>query len=256
MNLGSRITNLRKKKKMTQEELANLLFVSDKTISSWEANRTEPNLEILTKLSEIFDCNVSYLIYGDNVKGDIETEIKIKLTEKEYKELDLLLKQEAIFINESRQVDTYYEPMYRKFIQDEFEKGVSITEWLRIGIRGNKKILNYKHWYDNKYCDEYEVEIDNEKNLEKIFQVLGIEKLIVVNKTRKKYMFQNKYEIVLDNVEELGYFVEIEVKEYKSTPLEEYDELLKFVKKCNLNLEQIDKVGYPYHLLAKLYKNK
>ena len=207
MNVGNRIATLRKKKKITQEELAKQLFASDKTISSWEANRTEPNLEMLLKISELLDCNVGYLIYGEEPKGAIETEIKIKLTKKEYQELELFLEENGRFINESRQIDTYYELSHRRFIKDEFEKRISIQEWLRIGIRGNKKILNYKNWYDNKYCDEYEVEIDNEKNLEKIFKVLGLEKIIVVDKIRKKYMYEKKFEIVLDKVEELGYYV-------------------------------------------------
>lgn len=254
MDVGKRITNLRKKKNITQQELAKKLYVTDKTISSWEANRTEPSLEMLINLSEIFDCNMSYLVYGKTRRSDIETEIKIKLSEKEYKELDLFLKENANSKGETKQVDTYYEPSYRKFIHDELDKGLSIQEWLRIGIRGNKTILNYKNWYDNKYCDEYEVEIDDAKNLDKIFHILGIEKLIIVDKMRKKYMYLDKYEISLDYVEKLGYFVEIETKKYDSNPLEEYDNLLKIAKSLNLNLENIDKVGYPYHLLREKIK--
>ena len=51
MNLGKRILELRKKMKLTQQALAEKMFVTDKTISSWEANRTEPSLEDFVKLS-------------------------------------------------------------------------------------------------------------------------------------------------------------------------------------------------------------
>lgn len=107
MNLGSRIKDLRSKKKLTQKELADLLFVSDKAISSWEASRTEPSLELIIKLSEIFDCSTSYLIYGNVNKNDIETEIKIKLSEEEYKNLELVMEREAEFLKESHHIDTY-----------------------------------------------------------------------------------------------------------------------------------------------------
>lgn len=244
MTLGTRITNLRKKEKLTQTNLAKKLYVTDKTISSWETNRTEPNLEIIIALSEIFNCSISYLIYGEIKKNDIETEIKIKLKEEEYKNLELFMKRNANFINETNQLDTYYEPTYRSFTNKD-----QITEWLRIGIRGNKKIINYKNWYDNKYCDEYEVEIDDDKNLDKIFNILGLKKLTVVNKTRNTYLYLNKYEIALDYVEKLGYFVEIEVKKYDKPIMEEYDNLLKLAKSLNLNLNNIDKKGYPYHLI-------
>lgn len=155
MNIGNRIKNLRQNKNITQQQLASTLFISDKTISSWEANRTEPSLEMIIKLSETLDCTISYLIYGDNSKNDIETEIKIKLTLDEFNQLKSYMEKHANDLGETKQFDTYYQPYHRKFI----DKPV-ITEWLRIGHRGNKNILTYKNWYDI-HCDEYEVEFDN-----------------------------------------------------------------------------------------------
>ena len=248
MNLGNRIMKLRKKKNLTQQELSDRLFVTDKTVSSWESDRTEPNLEILMKLSELLDCPVSYLIYGNTEKSNIETEIRIKVSEDEFKNVELFLKNNGNFLKENRQVDTYYQPTHRKFLKD--RKQV-ISEWLRIGIRGNKKILNYKNWHDDIYCDEYEVEIDDEKNLDKIFKILGLEEIATVDKMRSTYLYLEKYEIALDYVKELGYFVEIEVKKYTENAMSEYDNLLKVAKKLNLNLNNIDKRGYSYHLIYK-----
>jgi len=246
MNIGKRISKIRKEKGITQAELADLLYVTNKTISSWESERTEPGLEMLIKLSEILDCSIGYLVYGENPKSNIETEIKIKIIEKEYKFLDEYMKKNAVLEKENRQVDTYYQPTYRKFLKD-----VPIHEWLRIGERGNKKILNYKNWHNNMYCDEYEVEIDNNDNLDIIFNILGLEKIAIVDKKRKTFFYLNKYEIALDYVKELGYFIEIEVKKYSKTPLEEYDALIKVAKSLKLNLDNIDKRGYPYHIIYK-----
>ena len=246
MDLGKRIANLRKSKKWTQDDLAKILFVTDKTVSSWESNRTEPSLEIIIKLSELFDCSASYLIYGNTEKNNIETELKIKISKDEYNNLDVFLKNNAQFLTESKQIDKYYQPTHRKFLKD---TGEMINEWLRIGIRGNKRILNYKNWHNNMYCDEYEVEIDDENNLDKILKVLGMEEIALVDKKRRTYLYQNKYEIALDYVDKLGYFIEIEVKRYDFSALEEYDNLLKLAKELNLNLDNIDKRGYPYHLI-------
>ncbi len=243
MNIGNRIKDMRKEKNMTQKELADILFVSDKAVSSWEGNRTEPSLELIVKLSEIFDCSTSYLIYGDISRNDIETEIKIKLTEKEFKELELVMKGQATFIRENHHIDTYFQPISRKFVND----GV-IREWLRIGERGNKNILNYKNWYDN-YCDEYEVEIDEVSNLNKIFDKIGLEKIAVVDKIRKTYYYLDKYEVALDIVKNLGFFVEIEVKKYEMSADKEYDKLLRIIKGLNLNLDNQDRRGYPYYFL-------
>ncbi len=248
MNLGGRIAKLRKEKGITQQQLADLIYVTDKTISSWESNRTEPNLEMIIKISEILEGSAGYLIYGDNPKSDIETEIKIKLSKEEFGIIGNIMKNKAKFLKNNKQYDTYYQPLHRKFLKKNKE---TINEWLRIGIRGNKKILNYKNWYDNMYCDEYEVEIDNDKNLDKIFGILGLEKIAVVNKIRNTYLYLNKYEVALDYVDNLGYFIEIEVKKYDDNAIKEYDNLIKIAKNLNLNLNNIDKRGYPYHIIYK-----
>lgn len=246
MNFGLRLKEFRSKKNLTQEALGEKLFVSAKTISSWEQNRTEPSLDLIVKLAEVLECSYASLLYGDDKKVDIETEIKIRLEKWEFENLQKFFESKATFINESRQVDTYFEPGHRKFLKD---GDAEVEEWLRIGIRGNKKILNYKHWYDNKYCDEYEVTIDNEDNLEKIFKILGLKSIAVVDKTRYKYMYLDKYEISLDYVESLGFFIEIEVKNYNMDALREYDELIRLACDLKLDLSKLDKRGYPYHLL-------
>lgn len=246
MTLGERISELRKKNKITQADLADRLFVTDKTISSWESGRTEPGFDMIWKLSEILGCSIIYLMYGNNIKDDIETEIKIKISESEYNEIDKFFAENSVFISKNKQIDTYFQPTYRSFLNNEI-----INEWLRIGVRGNKIILNYKNWHDSMYCDEYEVEVDNSENLEKIFNVLGLEKIAVVDKVRKSFLYLDKYEISLDYVEELGHFIEIEVKSYSKSPVEEYEDLLKFAKSLNLNLDNIDKRGYPYHVIYK-----
>ena len=245
MSIGERIKKLRNKKGITQLELANKLFVTDKTVSSWESDRTEPSLEVLVKLSDILDYNVGYLIYGDNPKNDVETEIKIKITESEYKIINEFMNKNSEILKENnRQLDTYYQPSYRKFLNDN-----EINEWLRIGKRGNKTILNYKNWHDNMYCDEYEVEIDNSENLDKIFNIIGLEKIAVVDKKRNTFLYLDKYEIALDYVKNLGCYIEIEVKNHSKNPVDEYSDLLILAKKLNLNLDNIDKRGYPYHII-------
>ena len=87
--------------------------------------------------------------------------------------------------------------------------------------------------------------------MEKIFEKLGIKELIKVNKTRKIYMYQGKYEIGLDEVENLGYFIEIENKKYEKPILEEYDELISTASNLNINLNNITKKGYPHILLEE-----
>ncbi len=242
-DIGKRIKKLRNDKGMTQLELANLLFVTDKTISSFECNRTMPSLDMIVSLSEVLDTTSTYLLYGNVERLDIETEIKIKLTDDEYEKIRLLMQKEARFVNESSQRDTYYNPKYNSFLGNDV-----IKKWLRIGERGGKLILNYKNWYD-VYCDEYEVLIDDKENMDRIFKALGLEIICVVDKKRETYLYLDKYEVALDRVKDLGCFIEIEVKKYDDDVMLEYDKLLKLAKNLELDLNRLDKRGYPYYLL-------
>ena len=52
-NLGEKIRQARREKGMTQDQLAQALFVSRQTVSNWENGRTEPDYQTLTRLSEL-----------------------------------------------------------------------------------------------------------------------------------------------------------------------------------------------------------
>ncbi len=61
---GNLIFELRKKKKITQSQLGELLGVSNKTVSKWENGISKPNINTLYKLAEYFDISVDDLVSG------------------------------------------------------------------------------------------------------------------------------------------------------------------------------------------------
>ena len=244
MGCGKRISELRKKKKMTQGKLAKELYVTDKTISSWEQERTEPSLEALIKLSSVLECSLDYLIHGSHYNTTQKIEIKIEITEKEYKYLDSILKSKTQLLYNSNQHDIYYQPTYNKFF-----KGENTIQWLRIRNYGNKNILTYKKWHNNIIQEAYKVEIDNYENLDKIFGILDLEKVVIVDKKRKAYSF-NKYQISLDVVQKLGYFIEIKTNQ-ENDEKEEYNKLLSLLKNLYLESDRVIFEKYPYLLINK-----
>ena len=77
MNLqqtGNFIAQLRKEKNYTQQELADLLHVSDKAISRWETGRGFPDLSNLEPLSEVLDVSVAELLKGERMKEEVPLE--------------------------------------------------------------------------------------------------------------------------------------------------------------------------------------
>ena len=62
--VGKNIKKLRLSQGMTQEELAEKMFVTRQTISNWENGKSQPDLETLSVISSLFEVDPSVLIYG------------------------------------------------------------------------------------------------------------------------------------------------------------------------------------------------
>lgn len=56
------LLELRKKNNLTQDELADKLFVTRQAVSRWEAGETTPNVETLKLLSKLFDVSINTLL--------------------------------------------------------------------------------------------------------------------------------------------------------------------------------------------------
>ena len=69
--LSENIKNLRKNKGLTQEELASKLNVVRQTVSKWEKGLSVPDAELLKKLAEILETDVSTLL-GSSIMPDNE----------------------------------------------------------------------------------------------------------------------------------------------------------------------------------------
>lgn len=63
--VGERIKHLRDQNHMTQKALAEQLYVSRNTISSWETNRTEPGIILIVEISTLFHVSLDYLLTGN-----------------------------------------------------------------------------------------------------------------------------------------------------------------------------------------------
>ena len=65
--IGKFILELRKDKKMTQQELADKIGVSDRAISKWENGRGMPDISLMKPLCEILDITLNELISGEKI---------------------------------------------------------------------------------------------------------------------------------------------------------------------------------------------
>ncbi len=70
VNISKNIADLRKKKGLTQEQLAAALNISPQAVSKWETSISQPDTQILPLIADYFRVSIDYLFYGQDVPGD------------------------------------------------------------------------------------------------------------------------------------------------------------------------------------------
>lgn len=76
MEFGEKLQELRKKKGLTQEELAEALYVSRTAVSKWESGRGYPNIDSLKEISKFFSVSIDELLSGEKLLSIAEKENK------------------------------------------------------------------------------------------------------------------------------------------------------------------------------------
>ena len=72
--IGKFIAKCRKDKNITQEQLAEMLGVSNKSISRWETGKNMPDYSILKELCNALDIDVNEFLSGEKIeKNEIQT---------------------------------------------------------------------------------------------------------------------------------------------------------------------------------------
>ena len=77
MTFGETLKRLRQRKNISQDELAKKLNVKQYVISSWEIERSEPNIEQIKFLSTYFNVPTDYLLGKDIIMVNNEEEFEI-----------------------------------------------------------------------------------------------------------------------------------------------------------------------------------
>jgi adenylate cyclase class 2 len=183
--------------------------------------------------------------------NDQEIELKLALSESKFIKITNKLEKEAKFIKASQQTDDYYTPKTHSFLETKYP-----FEWLSVRYRDGKASINYKHWYpeNTKYtthCDEYETEVSDKNQVDLILKALNFIKFVSVKKKRRVFSYSDSLEIALDEVQELGYFIEVEtIKDFGSVE-KAREIILIFTKSLGLKDTKTIPGGYASALMRK-----
>lgn len=97
MNIGKKIKLLRKENNMTQKELALKIDVSPPTVTKYENGQLEPNLNILVKISQLFNISIDDLL-------EINISVKDNFTQNST-DSDALVKSFIIHVIKTSNID-------------------------------------------------------------------------------------------------------------------------------------------------------
>ena len=83
MEFYEKLKNLRKQRGLTQEELAEVLYVSRTAVSKWESGRGVPNIESLKAIAKYFSVSLDVLLSGEEI---------LAIAEKDHKEKERMIR--------------------------------------------------------------------------------------------------------------------------------------------------------------------
>ena len=74
--IGIFLKGLRNEKGITQEQLAEILGVSGRTVSRWETGNNLPDLSVLVEISEYYDVEIKEILNGERKSESMDGELK------------------------------------------------------------------------------------------------------------------------------------------------------------------------------------
>lgn len=98
--VGERLTELRIKNNMTQEEFAEYMCVTRQSVSKWETDKTYPDVEKLIKIAELYNVTLDYLVRGQEV---VEETVQIE-SQEEIKSFELNDNENSLKITEDNEI--------------------------------------------------------------------------------------------------------------------------------------------------------
>lgn len=153
-----------------------------------------------------------------------------------------------------RTIDTYYYDPLRNDLKP--YKDGKLYASFRIRQKAEDAFITYKndHYVDGiwQYSDEYEIKTDDIITTKSIIENLGFKQLLVIDSKKHFYRFRN-YEIVLEDVANLGIFLEVELKkEIDSSQVTLFKkEIMDFISSLGISVSQELNAGKPELYIQK-----
>lgn len=180
-----------------------------------------------------------------------EIEILVEVYEDIDKIKELFKKFE--YVGLKRTIDEYYYDPLRDTLKP--DKTGGLNHCLRLRQKNDEYSVTYKDdVFENGkwlYSDEYETKVESLEMTHEIFNKLGLIKFIEIDNEKETYTYEN-YEIVIENVKDLGIFMEVEYCTNEDIDIkEEKSKIQEFINSLEINVSDELNMGKPEMYMKK-----
>jgi adenylate cyclase class 2 len=178
-----------------------------------------------------------------------EIEVKIQADKQIINTAEQWLDANAQYIGNIHHIEYYLNRPAASFFFTAPEGYKDAFDYLRVRITKEGDSFCYKKFHMDPvektplYCDEYEVKVSDGSETLKLMKALGYIEQTKMEKKRKIYTFKD-FEIVIDDVADLGMFIEVELKVTVADVKTGINMIYDFFKMVGINKFKLQKRGY------------
>lgn len=152
-----------------------------------------------------------------------EIEVRIEIDQKMLDQTKTWLDKNAMCIGKNNHVEYYLNKPATTFFFSAPEGYKDARDYLRVRLTEKGDSFCFKKFHEDPvekrplYCDEYEIKVSDGKKMLELMAALGYTDQTLMEKTRTTYIFEDGhefdcFEVVIDNVKGVGFFMEVELK--------------------------------------------
>lgn len=227
-DVGKIIAQARKKKKFTQQDLARLLNVSDKTVSAWETGKNYPDFGVIKDISKYLDIDLINIL-ADKKNSDFKKIVKVLLIVFSILLIGLFVYFGIYYVNNYKKINVYevslesdkYTLENSLIIDSNNNTIISLGEILNIPVdkfnvtlySDNNEIVSkynydYIYYVDDVDLDKLSLEISYVSDSESIVEnfdlnlkkMISNDKLFYDKKTKTNDLYNERLKVLLHNV--------------------------------------------------------
>lgn len=145
IQIGKKLAELRQKNEYSQDDLAELMFVTHQAVSKWERGITLPSIDNLCFLMELYDSSLEELLCLETKSNESDVNLLFQEHNRQYVIHEVVLNRiQGISFDKIIHVLSEQERLYALYLLIEHKQPITKTIWPRLSLEERQMII-HKH---------------------------------------------------------------------------------------------------------------